>query len=203
MRGIFWPTDRLSASQEGICPTELGYYNFSCTIGVHCSFVGDSYCSGVLIMEVRPTSHWTAAAFTDLLFVPGWEWMSEWVNEWINEWMSERTIFFLIFGNVEPLVEWYWHGKTEGLGEKAVSVRLCPPQIPLDWPGREPWPRSLLLKCDWHFKYKMALHHHVKIFQIGFIGRNGINILCQVGLFPFTMRHFNNNDTVWVDFHVQ
>jgi hypothetical protein len=36
----------------------------------------------ILIMGVRPTSHWTAATFTGLLFVPGWEWM------------SERTFFF-------------------------------------------------------------------------------------------------------------
>jgi hypothetical protein len=27
-------------------------------------------------------------------------------------------------------VEWYWQGKTEELGEKPVSVPLCPPQIP-------------------------------------------------------------------------
>jgi hypothetical protein len=27
-------------------------------------------------------------------------------------------------------VEWYWQGKTEGLGEKPVPVTLCPPQIP-------------------------------------------------------------------------
>jgi hypothetical protein len=31
----------------------------------------------ILIIGVRLTSHWTAAAFTGLLFVPGWEWMSE------------------------------------------------------------------------------------------------------------------------------
>jgi hypothetical protein len=29
-------------------------------------------------------------------------------------------------------------GKTEGLGEKSAPVPLFPPQIPLDWPGREP-----------------------------------------------------------------
>jgi hypothetical protein len=28
------------------------------------------------------------------------------------------------------LMEWYWQGKTEELGEKPVPVPLCPPQIP-------------------------------------------------------------------------
>jgi hypothetical protein len=86
--------------------------------------------SGILIMGVRLTSHWTAAAFTGLLFLPGWEWM--------NGWMSEKY-FFLIYEKVEPTVEWYWHGKTEELGEKPVPVPLCPPQIPLDWPGPPRW----------------------------------------------------------------
>jgi len=27
------------------------------------------------------------------------------------------------------LVEWYWQGKTEVLGEKPVPVPLCPPHI--------------------------------------------------------------------------
>jgi hypothetical protein len=60
---------------------------------------------------------------------------NEWVNGWMNEWMkwiSERTIF-LIFGNVELTVEWYWQGKTEELGDKPVPVPLCSPRIPLDW----------------------------------------------------------------------
>jgi hypothetical protein len=33
--------------------------------------------SGILVMGVRLTSHWTAAAFTGLLFVSEWEWVSE------------------------------------------------------------------------------------------------------------------------------
>jgi hypothetical protein len=42
---------------------------------------------------VRLASHWTVAAFTGLLFVNGWEWMSEWVkNEW-NGWAKELFIF--------------------------------------------------------------------------------------------------------------
>ena len=28
------------------------------------------------------------------------------------------------------MVEWYWQGKTDVLGEKPVPVPLCPPQIP-------------------------------------------------------------------------
>jgi hypothetical protein len=69
---------------------------------------------GILVMGVRLTSYWTAAAFTGLLSVPGWR--------WVKGWMNERTIFFLIFGKVEPTVEWYWQGKTEELGEKLAPV---------------------------------------------------------------------------------
>jgi hypothetical protein len=29
------------------------------------------------------------------------------------------------------MMEWYWQGKTEELGETPVPVPLCPPQIPL------------------------------------------------------------------------
>jgi hypothetical protein len=40
-------------------------------------------------MGVRLTSHWTAAAFTGLLSVPGWGWVKgEWMNEWMNGWMN-------------------------------------------------------------------------------------------------------------------
>jgi hypothetical protein len=63
--------------------------------------------------------------------------MSEDGWRWVNEWMN---IFFLIFGKLEPTVEWYWQGKTEDLREKTVPVPLCPPQIPLDWLGHEPGP---------------------------------------------------------------
>jgi hypothetical protein len=50
-------------------------------------------------MGVRLTSHWTAAAFTGLLFVPGREWMKL-VNGWMNEWRGwVKELFFLIFGN--------------------------------------------------------------------------------------------------------
>jgi hypothetical protein len=37
------------------------------------------------------------------------------------------------------LVEWYWQGKTEVLGEKTVPVPLCPPQIS----HRLTWDRTL------------------------------------------------------------
>jgi hypothetical protein len=70
--------------------------------------------SGILIMVLGLTSHWTAATFMGILLIPRWEWMSEWMNE-TNEWVSERTTFFLIFGNVEPVVEWYWRGKPKTL----------------------------------------------------------------------------------------
>jgi hypothetical protein len=54
--------------------------------------------------------------------------------------MNEWKLFFLIFGNVEPTVEWHIQGKTQGLGENPVAVPLCTPKILLDWPGREPGP---------------------------------------------------------------
>jgi hypothetical protein len=38
--------------------------------------------SGVLVMGVRLTSHWTAASFTGLSSVPGWGWVKGWMNEW-------------------------------------------------------------------------------------------------------------------------
>jgi hypothetical protein len=33
--------------------------------------------------------------------------MNKWMGEWMK-WMSERNFFFLIFGNVDTTVEWYW-----------------------------------------------------------------------------------------------
>jgi hypothetical protein len=39
-------------------------------------------------------------------------------NKW-NGWVKE--LFFLIFGNVELTMEWYWQGKSERLGEKPVQ----------------------------------------------------------------------------------
>jgi hypothetical protein len=48
----------------------------------------DTY-SGILVMGVRLTSHWTAATFTSLLFVPGWGWE--------KGWMDERTFFFIFW----------------------------------------------------------------------------------------------------------
>jgi hypothetical protein len=35
--------------------------------------------------------------------------------------------------------QWYWHGKTEGLGEKPVPVPLCPTQIPHGLPWERIW----------------------------------------------------------------
>jgi hypothetical protein len=37
------------------------------------------------------------------------------------------------------LVEWYWQGKTQVLGEKGFSVSLCLPQCHMDWL----WDRTL------------------------------------------------------------
>jgi hypothetical protein len=65
----------------------------------------------LIIMGVRLTSHWTAAAFVGLLFVPGW------MNEWMN-------CFFLIFGNVDPTLKWYRQGKTEKLRKNYPSATL-------------------------------------------------------------------------------
>jgi hypothetical protein len=38
--------------------------------------------------------------------------------------------YFCPFPSNGAPVEWNWQGKTEVLGEKPVSVPLCPPQIP-------------------------------------------------------------------------
>jgi hypothetical protein len=77
--------------------------------------------------------------------------MSEWTN-----------CFFLIFEKKEPTVERYWQGKTEELGEKPVPVPLCPPQILLDWPGRETRPPRWEA-CDvppepWHGQTALCLN---------------------------------------------
>jgi len=40
--------------------------------------------------------------------------------------------------NYGALVEWYWQGKTEFLGENLAPWPLCPPQIYKEWPGFEP-----------------------------------------------------------------
>jgi hypothetical protein len=71
--------------------------------------------SGILIMGVRLTSHWTAAAFTGLLSVPGWEWMSEWVK-----WMSERTILFSFSEMWSPRWNYIDRGKPKD-SEKNLS----------------------------------------------------------------------------------
>jgi hypothetical protein len=61
-------------------------YKLCCSVTQSPSWEADS----ILVIGVRLTSHWTAAAFTGLLFVPRWGW----VKRWMNEWMNERTIFF-------------------------------------------------------------------------------------------------------------
>jgi hypothetical protein len=66
------------------------------------------------------------------------------MNEWVNEWMDVEEIFFFFFfcnfrkcGTHGGMI---LTGKTEGLWENPVPMPLYPPQIPLDWPGREPRP---------------------------------------------------------------
>jgi hypothetical protein len=54
---------------------------------MHVTNLGLIY-SGILVMGVRLTFHWTAAAFTGLLSVPGWGWVKGWMNEWMNKWMN-------------------------------------------------------------------------------------------------------------------
>jgi hypothetical protein len=41
-----------------------------------------------------------------------------------------KIIIFYPFPSNGAPVEWNWQGKTEVLGEKPVTVPLCPPQIP-------------------------------------------------------------------------
>ena len=55
--------------------------------------------------------------------------------------MKRKMINFVFtFPSNEAPEEWNWQGKTEILGEKPVTVPLCPPQIPMEWPGIEPGP---------------------------------------------------------------
>jgi hypothetical protein len=37
------------------------------------------------------------------------------------------------------MVEWYWQGKTEVLGEKPVPVPLCPPKMPRELAWHQTW----------------------------------------------------------------
>jgi hypothetical protein len=53
--------------------------------------------SGILLMGVRLTSHWTAAAFTGLLFIPGWEWISEWVKKHSNKFLLGQVLILFSY----------------------------------------------------------------------------------------------------------
>jgi len=51
-----------------------------------------------------------------------------------ENWSAGRKTLYSVGGRwmdeYGALVEWYWQGKTEVLGENPVTVSLCPPQIP-------------------------------------------------------------------------
>jgi hypothetical protein len=92
--------------------------------------------------------HFVVCSSILIFWLWGWDWRltglrpllqafcrSPGEDEWRGEWMN---YFFGFSEKWSPTVEWYWQGKIEELGEKPVPVPLCPPQIPLDWPGREP-----------------------------------------------------------------
>jgi hypothetical protein len=68
-----------------------------------------------------------------MFFMPmGWD--------YVSELLPLTDIFFILMIWVWTLVEWYWQGETEELGEKPVPVPLCPPQITHGLTGREPGP---------------------------------------------------------------
>jgi hypothetical protein len=60
----------------------------------------------------------------DWLIIMGWD--------YVSELLPLAVILFIpqMIWVWRETAEWYWQGKTEELGEKPVSVLLCPPQIP-------------------------------------------------------------------------
>jgi hypothetical protein len=93
----------------------------------------------IFVMQYVP---WISRRFCRPMYV------SHFIFRW-SETVSELRpptdpLFFSLICEYGALVEWYWQGETEELGEKPVSVPLYPPQIPLmDSPGREPGPPLL------------------------------------------------------------
>ena len=78
--------------------------------------------------EVLGEKHYTASVVD--------EWMS--VEHWWNDTdrrnlsTGRKTLYSVDdrrMNEYGTLVEWYWQGKTEVVGEKPVLVPLCPPQI--------------------------------------------------------------------------
>jgi hypothetical protein len=63
-----------------------------------------------------------------VIFFP-WRWGRSSTQAWMPTYVSILRIPQMIWV-WRATVEWYWQGKTEKLGEKPVSVPLCPPQIP-------------------------------------------------------------------------
>jgi hypothetical protein len=54
--------------------------------------------------------------------------------------LNYHTTHGAVIDEYGAMVELYWQEKTEELGEKPTPVPLCPPQIPMDRPGREAGP---------------------------------------------------------------
>jgi hypothetical protein len=68
-------------STEGLRKSNPSHYSWSSGRDLHPETLVDSR---ILIMGLTLTCHWTAAAFTGLLSVPGW----------VRRWTNERTFFF-------------------------------------------------------------------------------------------------------------
>jgi hypothetical protein len=101
-------------------------------------------------------------------------WMS--MEHWWNDtdrgnWCTGREILYSVGGRCMneygALVEWYWQGKTEVLGEKPVTVPLFPPQI---W-NEVAWDRTRFSavwdrRLTWHNDIKTPFPPHRKSVSI-------------------------------------
>jgi hypothetical protein len=71
-----------SVSESSACGGKTKYVHVSGNTGsfIVMNFRECKFSVCILVMGVRLTSHYSADAFTGLLLVPGWEWMSEWLS---------------------------------------------------------------------------------------------------------------------------
>jgi hypothetical protein len=132
--------------------------------------LGEKHYTASVVDEWMSVEHWWNDTYRGnwstgrktLYSVGGNEWMSmeHWWNDTDRENRSTgRKTLYSVGGSwmnkYGALVEWYWHRKTEVLGEKHVTVTICPPQIPEGWslasnPGlRHQPPQPRLIMRQW------------------------------------------------------